>query len=667
MSKRRLAAIMFTDIVGYDSLLMEDEKKAFEILRKNQRIHRRLIKKFNGQWLKEMESGTLASFKSNIDAVMCAVSVQKAAEELEIPLRIGVHLGDVIFEKKDVLGDGVNIASRIHSLIDSNGIIVSDTVYKDIRNKEGLVFESLGTHTLKGVQSPVGIYHVSCHDESVLDFTIDTGELVRPLSFGRSTIVVGIMVIAILVFTLYYFLPKFTQSSSELRSSVLVMPFNNYLGTDTLEYFVAGMHDALIGDIGKISTLHVKSKTTANAIKNTNKTIPELAVELGVNTFIEGAVMCLGDSICLQMKMFDQEENELWIQDFKAERSQILSLYNKVTKEIASEIGATLTPEQEQRLAEARTVDDEAYEAYLLGMYHLNMRTPEDNEKGLAYLRKAVEIDSSGAFAWAGLAQGYFLIAHGPFATGDDLIKAEEAANQAIKLDTSLAEVYDVMALVNIDHWEFEKAEKYFIKALELEPNMALTRSWYAWTLHLFGRSEEAIIEHERAQKIDPLNPLITAELGLLYSHVGRYEDALREALKSLEIVKDYQRGYLHLGMIYMAMGRTEDAIEAHKKLVELSPQGKWALGVSYAKSDHRDEAEKILHELEKSDVNSGVAMHLVRLNDALGNIDEAFKWLDYKPHHLLLPWIAVNPTLSKSFRDDPRFEEFLKKLNLPD
>jgi class 3 adenylate cyclase len=157
MAQRRLAAIMFTDIVGYDSLLKEDEKKAFDSRKKNQRIQRRLIKKFNGRWLKEMESGTLASFSSNIDAVMCAVSIQRACKELEIPIRIGIHLGDVIFEKKDVLGDGVNIASRIQGLAETNNIVISERVHDDIKNKEGLEIEFLGEQALKGVAKPIGI------------------------------------------------------------------------------------------------------------------------------------------------------------------------------------------------------------------------------------------------------------------------------------------------------------------------------------------------------------------------------------------------------------------------------------------------------------------------------------------------------------------------------
>ncbi len=148
MSQRRLAAIMFTDIVGYGSLLKEDEKKAFETLRKSRRIHKRLIKKFKGRWLKEMESGMLASFSSIIDAVMCALSIQKAAEELNIAVRIGIHLGEVIFEKKDVLGDGVNIASRIQNVGSTNGVVISEKVYSDIKNKEGLEVEFMGEQVL---------------------------------------------------------------------------------------------------------------------------------------------------------------------------------------------------------------------------------------------------------------------------------------------------------------------------------------------------------------------------------------------------------------------------------------------------------------------------------------------------------------------------------------
>lgn len=278
---------MFSDFIGFSEHLEEDDKNAFNQQRKNRRLHKRLIKKFNGRWLKEMGGGILASFHSNIDAVICAVAIRKATEELNIPIRIGIHLGDVLFEKKDILGDGVNIASRIQNALSSSGIVISEKVYSDIKNKKGLNIELLGAPSLKGVSTPLDIYRITCEDESQLDFSIDTGELVRPFRISRTKIAIGVIIISLLAYAAYYFLSDKSIPDSDTKKSVLVMPFDNYLGSDTLEYFVAGMHDALIGDIGKISALQVKSKTTANAYKNTEKSIPEIAEELGVNTLLK--------------------------------------------------------------------------------------------------------------------------------------------------------------------------------------------------------------------------------------------------------------------------------------------------------------------------------------------------------------------------------------------
>ena len=368
MQQRRLAAIMFTDIVGYESLLKVDEKKAYEIRKKNQRIHRRLIKKFSGRRLKEMESGTLASFSSNIEAVMCAVSIQKVTGEVNIPLGIGIHQGDVIFKKKDILGDGVNIATLIQGLADSNDIVISERVYDDIKNKEGLTIEFLGKRNLKGIKKPTAIYKVTSKDENLQDFTVDTGELIQPLSFGRSTLVAGILIIALVAFALYYFLPKIIDPQLEEQKILLVLPFNNYLGTDTMDYIVAGMHSGLISDIQKISALNVKSKTTSNTFKNTEKSIPEIADQLGVNTFVEGAVLCVGDSVCFEAKLIDQKENVIWEQEYRVGRSEILILFKKVTKDVAERINTNLTPQEEEYLAKTRLVDQEVYDAYLKSM-----------------------------------------------------------------------------------------------------------------------------------------------------------------------------------------------------------------------------------------------------------------------------------------------------------
>ncbi len=383
MQQRKLAAIMFSDIVGYTSLMGKDERKAFDYIRKNRRIHWRLIKKYKGRLLKEMGDGMLASFSSSMDAIKCALSIQNAVKELGIPLRIGIHQGDVIFENKDVLGDGVNIASRIQGIADTHGIVISESVFRDLKNKDGLNITQMGEQELKGVESPIGAFKISSTDANFLEYKIDTGELIRPLGYGRTTIVIGILIIALLSYLAIYFLPRIINPQSEQGKSILVLPFDNYIGSDTMEYFVAGMHSALIGDIGKISSLQVKSKTTANAYKDIEKSIPEIAAELGVNVIIEGSVVCLGDSICLQIKVVSAypEEQTLWVQDYYEDKSQILQLYNTITKEISEEINVILTPEEENMLADSRAVDNKAYDAYLKGMYYWEQLTPEGLRK----------------------------------------------------------------------------------------------------------------------------------------------------------------------------------------------------------------------------------------------------------------------------------------------
>ena len=673
MAQRRLAAIMFTDIVGYDSLLKEDEKKAFEALRKNQRIHRRLIKKFNGRWLKEMGRGTLASFSSIIDAVMCSLSIQKATSELNIPIRIGIHLGEVIFEKKDVLGDGVNIASRIHSLIDIHGIVVSEKVYSDIKNKEGLELESIGTQTLKGVDTPVGIYKVSCTDDSLLDFTIDTGELIRPLSFGRTTIVAGILIIALLAFALYYFLPKFTQSSSELGKSVLILPFNNYLGTDTLDYFVAGMHDALISDIGKVSALNVKSKTTANAIKNANKSIPEIAEELGINTFIETGVLCIGDSICLQMKIFDEEENEIWIRDFKAERSQILNLYSKITKDIADRINVALTPEEEQLLAKSRTIDKEVYDAYLKGYSYIEDLSHESLLKARDYLNRAIEKDPDWAPLYAAMATIWLSI--GSMAVESPEIAVPivyENLNKAIELNPDLAEAHYVSAsMAWTAEWDWEKAEKEFLKALSINPNHALSRIHYSHMLYILQRPEEGSAQANRAYKLDPLNPIIQSTYGLTLL----CERDCASAVSVLEnLLASDPDNFLANNVIDAAAFQCGDlnrVFEAEKHLHLLLLEE----GVM-------NEIEKIYNEkgfytaLEESMCHLEVLAEKVYVCPA----DMAFKYYMINQDDKSMEWIEKGAEVRDPttlyigtgylnfirLYDNPRFIEVLEKMNLP-
>ena len=667
---RRLAAIMFTDIVGYTALMGKDEDRAFETLRINKKTHTGLIEKHNGTLIKEMGDGILVSFHSSLNAVRCAIEIQAESKRQEIPLKIGIHEGDMVFAGDDVLGDGVNIASRLEAITETGAITISEAIYRNIKNKPGIYTAFLEEKLLKNVDEPVKVYQVSD-----VEISVGIKKPEKPAGLVRKKWVyiiatTGVLLIAAVL--IWKFVPGIEKispfSETVTEKAIAVLPFKNLINDPDQEWLVAGQHETLITELSKLnqvkSLLRVIGSYTVNSYRNSDKSLPEIAEEMNVDYLVEGSISAIEDSITLQLRLIQAlpEENVVLAQSFTGDISNIFRLYSNIAGQIAQKMNLNISAEDKEKLSSPRTVNPEAYKAYLRGMYHLNMDTPEDKEKGLAYLYEALRIDPGEPFAYAGLAQGYIEIAHGPLGTEDDLIKAEAAANQAIKLDTSMAEIYAVMAEVYLFRWEWEKAERYFIKALELDPNMAFTRWYYAWTLYLFGKTEEAIIENERAQKIDPFNPNITVHLAALYYNVGRYEDALQEALKSLEIEKDYQMGYYVLGRIYLSTGRTEDAIEVHKKL----PMMKYVLGSTYVKSGHRDEAEKILHELENSQVNEWNAFQLAMMYGALGKMDEAFKWLAYEPHTAWLPWVAVIPDWSKPFRDDPRFEDFLKRLNLP-
>ena len=677
MTKRRLAAIMFSDIVGYDSLQKEDEKNAYEIRKKNQRIHRRLIKKFSGRWLKEMESGTLASFSSNVDAVMCAVSIQKATGEVNIPLRIGIHQGDVIFEKKDVLGDGVNIASRIQGLADSYDIMISERVYDDIKNKEGLTIEFLGERNLKGVKKPTPVYKVSCKDESYLDFTIDTGELIRPLSFGRETIVIGIMVIALMAYALYYFLPENDDRPTEPELSILVLPPDNFTGTDTLDYLVAGIHNSIISNLGRISVLRVLSTTSARAYFNPQKSLHDMASDAGVDIVIKPEVLCSGDNICLNIQMFnpDDEERPLFDQEYNEDMSQILNVYNDITKQVSDEININLRPQEEKLLAESRTVDPEAYAAYLKGQQSWEQLSGESLLKALEYFQIAIQKDPDWAPPYAGLAYTWGTLGgFGIMPVTATLPNHYNYLTKTFDLDPNNAEAHFAAAITATwFEWDWEKGEREFKKSLDLYPNYALCRAYYAHLLLTLGRYDQAIYHAEFAVETDPLSSLVVSLYGQVFNVLGDHEKALIQGEKAISIDPDNQIAISLMYFAYQSLGNYEEWFKIVREkgfsvyeqygVAELlekvfHEQGYFAF-MEEAIRIHEEVIPKdhIMHEIDQAERYSEVK-----------NYEKALDYYEkcYEDQYWGLAYISALHLNHPEIKDNPRYIALLKKMNLP-
>jgi tetratricopeptide (TPR) repeat protein len=299
-------------------------------------------------------------------------------------------------------------------------------------------------------------------------------------------------------------------------------------------------------------------------------------------------------------------------------------------------------------------------------MYYLNKATAADFQQGMQYLNEAVEADPGDALAWAGLATGYITLGHGPAPPDGVWQLARAAADRAIRLEPDLAEAHAASAHIMVyAEWDWEGAEREFQRANELNPSMAMNHYHYAWYLALFERWDEAVEEHELAQQIDPLTPLMSAWLVAMYRIAGRLDEALAEAGRTLERWPGNPIGLRALGNIRVDQGLYDEAIELHEAMVAASPAWRGRLAVTYARAGRYDEARVQLAELEAEELTGWYAMQRASVHVVLGEIDEAFELLAFEPPHAWLPWTRSGLGF-EPLRDDPRFDGLMERMNFP-
>lgn len=462
--------------------------------------------------------------------------------------------------------------------------------------------------------------------------------------------------------------PEATDPSIAAERSVAVLPPTALSGGSAGDHFVEGMHDALVSRLGRVGALRVISRTSTAKYAGTDASLPEIARELGVDDVVESSLIRRGDTVTMEVRLVEAlpEERLLWSERFTAPIQDVFAMHGDVARTIAREVRVELTPDERSRLSEVRTVDPEMYEAYLRGMHQLYRGTPDAIRRGLDHLHGAVDRNPANALAYAGLAYGYVTLGHSPVPPPDAWTRAAEAAERAIALDPDLAEAHLALATVNL-YWEYdwEAAEREFRRANEINPSLAMSRYHYAWYLDLVGRLDEAVVQHRLAKELDPLTPLHTANLGMLYLEQGRLDEALAEAKAALELQPDALAGLMVLGDVYTAMGRHEEAIRAHRRLAEVAPPTRWVLGRTLVVAGRVDEARRIRDQMEAAEPIPMTAFGLVILNAQLGDLDAAFRWTKHEPHHGWLAWIRVSPW-AEPLRDDPRFDDFLERLDLP-
>jgi serine/threonine-protein kinase len=521
--------------------------------------------------------------------------------------------------------------------------------------------------------------------QTIGEFLSDLKNFASPeyesLSFGSSKIskkhyprwlffVSGAFII--LLASILYFINPFGSDSRRLES-IVVLPFENYTGNDELEYFVAGMHSSLIGDIGKISALRVISKTTSNAYKNVEKSIPEIASELGVDAVIEAFVLSLGDSVRLQVKLVDvfPEEQQLWVQDYYEEKSQILTLYNKVTKEISEEINIVLTPQEQNLLTEAKTVNTEAYDAYLKGHIYWEQLSENSLNRALEYFNLAIDKDPEWAPLYAGLAKVWVgLVQMGHVSPEIAIPKIYENLNKALELDPNYAGSHFTNGIVAVwTEWDWEKGEKEFLTALKLNPNDVMSRIYYAHLLMILGRIDEALSQGQIALDLDPLNPLIQTLFAVVLIDVGDYQSAIVHSEKALLADPGNFIAAWILEQAAYFNGDYQKAFEAGKQVLSLEVEAKAAIEKTFEEQGYLTAYQEIVSSMEEAAQEGYVLpFDMAWRYRMVNNPEKVLEWLEkgYEIHDPNMPYIYADFADYEPINNNPRLIELLKKMKLP-
>jgi TolB-like protein/class 3 adenylate cyclase/Tfp pilus assembly protein PilF len=671
---RELAAIMLSDIAGYTATMGRDERKALRALDDHRELLRTILPSFNGRLVGEIGDGTLSSFHSALDAVNCARAAQAALQDdPSLKLRIGIHLGDVVFSNNTVLGDGVNVASRIHALASPGAICISANVYDEIRNKPEFQVKDLGEQKFKNVDRPIRVYSLVASAPSV------------PLSgaqpsVGRRAILAGVgaLLLAAVAYGVVKYrlpapsIPAAQPATARVIRSIAVLPLDNYSGDPNQEYFADGMTDELITDLAKISALRVISRSSVMQYKGDHRRPPpEIAKTLNIDAVVEGSVLRIGDKVRITVQLIDAPvDKHLWAESYERDSRDLLAMQDELASAIAHQINIALTPGEQARLSNARSVNPQAVEALLKGRYFLGKVTSDGFQRAKEYFEQAIKIAPDFAPGYAGLAEVYWAEGALVISNKEAVAKAKEPLEKALRLDDSNALAHSLLGWI---HWSYEydwaAAEREHRRAIALGPGDADVHTFYGAMLTWQGRFDEAEREYRLAQQLDPLSSIRYVPFALMLNFRGDYTRAMEQSRRALEIDPNSLVAHLTLSVSYESMGDHVQALKEAQWAVALEPGPEQTpeLGVEYAKSGNLEQAREVIEQLKRMSAHAYVSpARTARIYAALGDKTTALDLLE-KAHedrdrHLL--WIKVDHDYD-SLRSEPRFIELLKKVGL--
>ena len=636
MQERRLAAIMFTDIVGYTALMGSDEDQAFEVLRKNREIHLKFIKQFKGTLIKEMGDGMLISFDLASEAVRCAIEIQKAAKSHGIPLKIGIHEGEMVFEGNDVLGDGVNIASRIQEDTEAGFIMVSGSVYRDIKNKVDIKTEFIEEKKYKNVDEEIKIYCVICseiHKDTMSAIKADYNE-------------------------------------SE-KKSIIVLPFENMSPDPDQEYFSDGLTEEIITDLSHIQDFLVISRSTAMTFKGSKKKIKEIAREVSVRYALEGSVRKAGNDLRITAQLIDAKtDSHIWAEKYKGTLDDVFDIQEKVSQDICTILKLKLTTGERNRMALRPINNFEAFDFFLRAYREFWVFTEDALNRGLKYLQQAANIIGDNDLLYSAMALIHFQFVNIGSKQEIHIIEAEEFAYKALALNPDSAKAHHIKGIIALRiYGNPYDAVRYLKRALALEPSLLAALISLIATYCYCGKISAAVPLVEKFKRINPLSFQRYYIEGFLHFYDGKYEAALYPFFQSYKI-DPVSPANMHYAWTLAYLNKYNEAISVIDQRTNVDFEDlmfKCSQMLKFALHKMNENVLKMVTpELKKTCKKSGALSHIIADILALtGEKEQTLELLEnaVDSGFINYPLLAEKDPWLQKIRGKARFKKLMEKV----
>jgi adenylate cyclase len=592
-AERRLAAILSADVVGYSRLMAEDEDDTVDRLTAYRDQIGSLVTDHRGRVVDFTGDNLLAEFPAALDAVQCAVEIQRALkgsnaelpDERRMEFRTGVHLGDIRVEEGRIYGDGVNIAARLEGLAEPGGIYISGTVHEQVRHKLALAYEDLGEQQVKNIPDPVRVIRVEIDGpggEGPRRARRGRGRLQRAVvATGVSVLLIGVVIALSWRLALGLMIDRIGLSgppeSPPLpdEPSIAVLPFTNMSADPEQEYFSDGITEDLTAALSKVQGLFVISRHSAFTYKGQSFKVEDVGRELGVRYVLEGSVRKAGQRVRITAQLVDASTGfHIWGETYDRDVADIFAVQSEVSGEILRALGVEIKDAELERIRGKPTQDLTAYDLMTRGAYHLEKYTRKDNEEARRLFGQAIERDPELAEAYALIGVTYALeLGMGWNFEPELMDRAEEYTRRSLELTTSSSAAHITLATVQLFRGRTSEAIEVAKGAVEMDPNEDTAHMVLGSALLQAGSYVDALREVQMALRLNPRAPTMTwVVMGYANALVGREEEATRLWQRVVDANPDMIMARVPLASAAWDRGQHEESREHVREILRVSP-----------------------------------------------------------------------------------------------